>query len=97
MPVFHILAQRGDSDRLKKLLDAVDDEKRAEIMSLRDTNLRTPYDHAREYKVRHLLEWSSRQEGFYYLPAAPKVIVIYSTENRHSAEQETEALEKVLS
>ena len=94
--VFHILAQRGDSDRLQKLLDAVDDEKRAEIMSLQDTNLRTPYNYARQYKVRHLLEWSSRQEGFYYLPAAPKVIVMYSTQDRHGAEQETEALDKVL-
>ena len=57
--VFHMLSQRGDRERLQKLLDSMDDGQRRFVMSLRDINLKTPYDYARAYIVRHLLEWSS--------------------------------------
>lgn len=93
---FHMLAQRGDCDRLQKLLDSMDDQMRNDMMSLKDINLKTPYNYATEYKVRHLLEWSSRQDGFYYLPKPPKVIVMYSTDDRDGAEQEVDSLEKAL-
>ena len=91
-----MLSQRGDRERLQKLLDSMDDEQRRFVMSLRDLSSKTPYDYAKEYRVRHLLEWSSRQDGFYYLPTPPKVILLYSTENRDGADSEVMALDKVL-
>ena len=89
-------SQRGDRERLQKLLDSMDDGQRRFVISLRDINLKTPYDYARAYKVRHLLEWSSGQDGFYYLPSPPEVIVLASTEDRPGAEQEMGALDSVL-
>ena len=94
--VIHLLTRRQDSERLNKLLSAVDPSQRQAILSLKDINNKTPLDVAFSYEVRQLLNWSSSQEGFYYLPTPPVVLIMYSTEDRQGAEEERMELSKVF-
>ena len=94
--VIHLLTHRQDSERLRKLLSALDPTQRQAILSLKDINNKTPLDVAFSYEVRQLLNWSSSQEGFYYLPTPPVVLIMYSTEDRQGAEEERMELSKVF-
>lgn len=94
--IIHLLSDRRDSGRLSKLLDAFDPSQREQILSYRDINGRTPREVACSYEVRQLLEWSSAQEGFYYLPKQPVVLIMYSTTDREGAEEERLELSKVF-
>ena len=94
--VIHLLTHRRDSERLRKLLSALDPTQRQAILSLKDINNKTPLDVAFSYEVRQLLNWSSSQEGFYYLPTPPVVLIMYSTEDRQGAEEERMELSKVF-
>ena len=49
-----------------------------------------------DYKIRRLLEWSDAQEGFYYLLSPPVVLLMYTTENRDGAEQESQSIERAF-
>lgn len=40
--------------------------------------------------------WSEGQEGFFYLPTPPVVLIMYSTEDRQGAEDERLQLSEVL-
>ena len=94
--VIHLLTHRRDSERLRKLLSALDPTQRQAILSLKDINNKTPLDVAFSYEVRQLLNWSSSQEGFYYLPTPPVVLIMYSTKDRQGAEEERMELSKVF-
>lgn len=98
--LFHILAENRVADSyeaMKKLLEASTVDIRNQFLSAHDFAGRTPLQLANTYKLRQLLEWSDSQEGFYYLQTPPVVLVMYSTENRDGAEQESQDLERVIS
>lgn len=94
--ILHMLARRNDSDRLLKLLNSLDSKRREELISSKDNSGKTALDVANSYSIRHILEWSFSQEGFYYLQTPPAVLVLYSTDERETAEQEMLELRRVL-
>ena len=94
--IIHHLTSRNDCARLRKVLQAFDDEQRQNILSHRNKSGKTALETAKPYEVRQLLAWSSSQEGFYYLPTPPVVLIMYSTEDRQGAEEERMELSKVF-
>ena len=79
-----------------KLLNAMDENKRVDMLARKNFGGLTPMNLAKSYDFRHLIEWSEAQQGFYYLPTPPCVLVMYTTENREGAEQEKDDLLKAL-
>lgn len=79
-----------------KLLNAMDENKRVDMLARKNFGGLTPMNLAKSYDFRHLIEWSEAQQGFYYLPTPPCVLVMYTTENRDGAEQERDDLLKAL-
>ena len=94
--IIHHLTSRNDCARLRKVLQAFDDQQRQNILSHMNTSGKTALETAKPYEVRQLLAWSSSQEGFYYLPTPPVVLIMYSTEDRQGAEEERMELSKVF-
>ena len=48
------------------------------------------------FKVKRLLEWSRKQDGYYYLPTTPAVLIIYNTEEREGADDEMLSIAQVM-
>ena len=88
----HILARKGDTETLKKLLDALDHGQRNHCLRLENCLQQTPLDIASTYETRELLRWSAYQEGVYHMANQPHVMIMYSTIDRDRAENEPECL-----
>lgn len=65
-------------------------------LAIKDIRGRTAVEVTRSYVVREQLMWSEGQEGFFYLPTPPVVLIMYSTEDRQGAEDERLQLSEVL-
>ena len=90
--ILHCLAERDDTKTMIKLLDAMGISKRENMLSAKNFCDLTTLDLARSYEFRQLIDWSRAQEGFYYLPTPPSVLIMYTTTNREGANKEKEAL-----
>ena len=79
-----------------KLLNAMNENKRVDMLASKNFGGLTPMNLAKSYDFRHLIEWSEAQQGFYYLPTSSCVLVMYTTVKREGAEQEKDDLLKAL-
>lgn len=79
-----------------KLLDAMSFGKRADMLAQQNFGEQTPFDLAKSYEFRRLIDWSQAQQGFYYLPTPPSVLIMYTTANRDGAEIEKDDLLKAF-
>ena len=98
--LLHILAAGNEIPDsvtvLNQFLPHIKISGRLSIMSRQNFAGRTPLGMACDYKIRGLLEWSDSQEGFYYLLSPPVVLLMYTTENRDGAEQESQSIERAF-
>ena len=53
---------------------------------------RSPLDFAKSFEFPNLISWSDAQEGFYYLPTPPSVLIMYTTSSSKNAEREKQDL-----
>lgn len=70
-------------------------KQRIDLLEHRDAKGKTPYQKSSN-TVRTLFRWIKRQQGFYFLPTPPTVLIMYSTENREGAEEECRDLLSIL-
>ena len=74
----------------------MDSHLRNELLSTKNYADKIPQQLAQSFEIASLLEWSVAQEGFYYLPTPPAVIMMYSTLDRENADAERLQLEAVF-
>ena len=90
--LLHCLAERDDINSTMKLLNVMDQHVRAEALAKKNFGGRSPLDFAKSFEFRNLMSWSDAQEGFYYLPTPPSVLIMYTTSSRESVEREKQDL-----
>ena len=87
----HYLAQNNCYDAVDcylKMCEKTGQHCRQQALSALNRKGDTAFALAKSLGVQSLLEWSVKQEGFYYLPTQPTVIVMYSSEGRHGFDEE---------
>lgn len=55
------------------------------MISFKNSADQTPLQVAQSFEIRNLLQWSLNQEGFYFLPSPPVVLMMYSTPHKEAA------------
>ena len=84
-------------ETIKKLLHVLDDDDRKIALSVKNRRGETAFDVTGSWKsVETLLQWSSKQDGFYYLSNPPAVLLAYSTIQRDGFENEVYAFVKAM-
>ena len=95
--LLHQLAKRMELDLIGKLLQVTKDAAvQNSLLSKRNHAGETPLEEAQSYKVKRLLEWSDLQNGFYYLPTPPVVLLMAITTEREGAEEEIQRLDNAF-
>ena len=95
----HYLAQQNCYDAVDcflKICEKSGQHCRQQALSALNRKGDTAFALAKSLEVQSLLEWSVKQEGFYYLPTQPTVIVMYSSENRPGFDEEVDKFVKFL-
>ena len=94
--ITHDLARVDDIGRISRLLHALNEEQRITVLGYRDVPNYTPHQVASSLAAKALLNWTREQEGFYFLPTPPAVLIMYSTDERPGAQEECDRLIEAL-
>lgn len=94
--IVHLLVRQEEKTVLNNVLKAMDTELRNDMLSFKNYADQTPVQLAQSFEIQSLLSWSFEQDGFYYLPSPPAVIMMYSTLDREDAQLERLQLEAVF-
>lgn len=71
----------------------MEDEKKQEMLSKLNFSGKTAQQTGDTYEIRQLLSWVQTQEGFYFMPTPPEVLIFYSTHKRkRHAEEEKDSI-----
>lgn len=80
-----------NSSIIKLFLEKLTDDDRVKISTARNRKGENASDLTDDESTIKHLEWSAKQDGFYYLSTAPTVLVMYSTKERQGFQAEVNA------
>ena len=93
----HLTSKLDHYESTRRFLSKLSENDRIKALSCRNNNGKTPHGVAKSQRLKSMLSWAKKQKGYYYLPTAPEVLIMYSTIDREEAEEESNPLEQVLS
>lgn len=83
-------------EAIQKYLHLLDDQSRKSVLSFKNRLGKTAVDITNGSEIESLLQWSKKQDGFYYLSNPPTVLLMYSTIAREGFEVEVEAFVRAM-
>ena len=95
----HKLAEQDDFETAKQYLRCLEEigtEHHQKALNATNRKGKTVFSLAQSHNMKHLLQWSESQEGFYYLSTAPVVVLMYSSMGRSGAYDEAEIFSNYL-